>query len=658
MIKKQVNGVKNSKTMRSKLVSYFLAFSILPLMFLGTGSYLWSISTLDKITDSFSQKLVDRSKDYIDYIFNQIERSVTIVSKSDLTRNAHIISEEEYKLKKLFDDYVQSGSGISNLYLGTIDGRLYSRLNFNFPEENIKNQEWYIKGLSKKTGEFVQVEQHKSLFNNATVITIVKFIRDLNGDSVGVLAADIDVYNVSQIVSNVDVGNNGFIMITDNYNKIIGGPTHYINKLYDQKFCNELNSIGTYSFIKAKYQRVGWNIIGVVPKSETQNEISKIWWIFYSLVLISIIMSIYLATKYATQISQAIQDLKELMNKGASGDLDIQFDLSSKKNSNIEEINQMTTAFNKMIFTLRVLKQSLEVKVVQKTQMAEELKEVNEELNAQQEELIMLNDNLEKSNKNLEQANKEIRETQAQLVQSEKMASLGGLVAGVAHEINTPLGAIHCNIDLFKTIIARLKSNNLIQSDREADELILKLDLANNTNVIASERIMHIVKALRSFARLDEAEFKDANIHDGIDSTLVILASKIKNKVKIEKEYGQLPIVNCYPNQLNQVFMNLLVNAIDSIEGDGNILIKTHATEDDKVYIKIRDNGLGIRPEVINKIFDPGFTTKGVGVGTGLGLSIVFNIIQKHKGKISVKSEVGKGTEFSIELPVNRNIEK
>ena len=383
--------------------------------------------------------------------------------------------------------------------------------------------------------------------------------------------------------------------------------------------------------------------------------------ILFITIIIFVILSFVIAIKCANLLLRPILNLKELGLKASAGNFDIEIDKIQSK-YNFEETLDIAKAFDKMFFTLRALKQSLEQKIMQKTQIAETLKEVNEELTAQQEELTaqqeeltMVNQNLMESNNKLENLNKELILTQTKLVQSEKMASLGMLVAGIAHEINTPLGAIHCNIDLFKYIISAFKSTDLIINDEKLSNLVSNLDKANQTNLIASERIMEIVKGLKNFARLDEAEHNQADIHEGIDSTLLLLNNKIKNKIEIIKEYGKIPLVYCYPNQLNQVFMNLLVNAIQAIQDKGKIIIKTYV-QDDKVYIKIIDDGIGIKSENIQKIFDPGFTTKGVGVGTGLGLSIVYNIVEKHEGKIWAQSKVGIGTEFILELPINKEL--
>ena len=261
---------------------------------------------------------------------------------------------------------------------------------------------------------------------------------------------------------------------------------------------------------------------------------------------------------------------------------------------------------------------------------------------------------LERTLIQLDKAYMKLKDTQTQLVQQEKMASLGMLVAGVAHEINNPLGAINCNVNLYKTVISKFKMTQAVNEDSHALKLLSTLEDANKTNLIACDRILDIVKSLRNFARLDEAEFKEADIHTGIDCTLILLNNKIKNKIEVVKNYSYIPMFTCYPNQLNQVFMNLLSNAIDAINEsnvNGTIWISTYS-DHNFVYVKIKDSGMGISHENLERIFDPGFTTKGVGVGTGLGLSIVFKIIEKHKGKIEVESEIAKGTEFKITIPL------
>ncbi len=263
-----------------------------------------------------------------------------------------------------------------------------------------------------------------------------------------------------------------------------------------------------------------------------------------------------------------------------------------------------------------------------------------------------------KRQQELEEANRRIREAQTQLVQSEKMASLGMLVAGIAHEINTPIGSINSNNDILIRAVSKMRE--FIECDQCPAEIrnhpeVVKvmgiLESINQNNRIACERIIEIIRSLRRFARLDEAERKKANLLEGLENTLTLVHHQLKDRIQVVKEYGPLPEIECYPNQLNQVFMNILVNAAQAMPGKGTLRLKA-SREGSLARISISDTGVGIPKENLAKIFDPGFTTKGVGVGTGLGLSICYKIIQDHHGRIDVESEVGKGSTFTFTLPV------
>ena len=236
---------------------------------------------------------------------------------------------------------------------------------------------------------------------------------------------------------------------------------------------------------------------------------------------------------------------------------------------------------------------------------------------------------------------KELQETQLQLIHSEKMASLGQLIAGVAHEINTPLGSIKSNNGIITKLVKQIEDSELAELFAETTRI----------DKVAIERISNLVVSLKKFVRLDEEQLQSADINKELDLTLEIIYHETKNKAEIIKEYSNLPMIKCYPNMLNQVFMNILMNACQAIETKGKITISTEIDEDNLV-VKIKDNGKGIKKENLNKIFDAGFTTKSVGVGTGLGLAISSKIIAKHNGTIKVLSEENKGTEFIITIPV------
>ena len=293
------------------------------------------------------------------------------------------------------------------------------------------------------------------------------------------------------------------------------------------------------------------------------------------------------------------------------------------------------------VFHLNTLKGVLTLLSHKKREIEEE-REILEAISSQFANAIVRSELYEKNTKTVKElkaALQELKETQIQLINSEKMASLGQLVAGVAHEINTPVASIKSNNAIIRKIIKKLDKNELSDT----------LEEINNLDAEAINRINNIVVSLKKFVRLDEAELQEADINSEIDLTLDLIRHETKNRIQIIRNYGNLPPVKCYPNMLNQVFTNILINACQAIEGTGTIDITTFA-QDDSITIKIKDSGAGIPKEQIDKIFTAGFTTKGVGVGTGLGLAICAKIIEKHEGKITVNSEVGKGTCFTITI--------
>ena len=270
----------------------------------------------------------------------------------------------------------------------------------------------------------------------------------------------------------------------------------------------------------------------------------------------------------------------------------------------------------------------------------------------------------------LEQLNQKLVQAQQQLAQSEKLASIGQLAAGVAHEINNPIGYVHSNIGTLRTYIADLmqmldayealpESASLQSLRQQIDVDFLREDIPSliRESQEGITRVKKIVQDLKDFSRVDSSqEWQTADLHQGIDSTLNIVSNEIKYKADVVKQYGQLPPVECLPSQMNQVFMNLLVNAAHAMgEQRGCITIRT-GSQGDSVWLEFEDNGSGIPPELQQKIFDPFFTTKPVGKGTGLGLSLSYGIVQKHHGDISVRSQVGKGTVFRVVLPVTQTV--
>jgi signal transduction histidine kinase len=262
------------------------------------------------------------------------------------------------------------------------------------------------------------------------------------------------------------------------------------------------------------------------------------------------------------------------------------------------------------------------------------------------DEIAKLNETLEAR---VEDRTAELRDTQAQLVQAEKMKSLGQLVAGVAHELNNPIGFVHANLQLLDEYIGKLVEAQRNGGDPErARQAIAKL-LARSRE--GTERVKKIVQDLRTFSRMDHAELQDADLHEEIERTLGLMEPRFKAGIEVERDYGRLPRVRCYAGQLNQVFLNLLMNACDAMNDQGRITIRTRPSPTG-VRLEFSDDGPGIPENVRSRIFDPFFTTKPVGEGTGLGLSLSHGIVERHGGRIQVESEPGEGTTFAIDLPL------
>jgi len=282
---------------------------------------------------------------------------------------------------------------------------------------------------------------------------------------------------------------------------------------------------------------------------------------------------------------------------------------------------------------------------------------------------------LTRKNLRLNEALAAIRRSQAKVLHQEKMASIGQLAAGVAHEINNPIGFINSNLSTLGKYLSRLSGYlavqaeciaagappELVESVRQQqarlkiDYIVKDLEDLVRESLEGAERVRSIVADLKSFSRVDESEYKQADLNECIRSTINIVWNEIKYKATLKKELGEIPRTRCYPQQMNQVFMNLLVNAAHAIEQQGTITVRSWE-EDGYVCVSVADTGRGIPEANLNRIFDPFFTTKEVGKGTGLGLSITYDIVKKHNGEITVRSEPGKGTVFTVRIPVVEEI--
>ncbi|WP_446866585.1 ATP-binding protein [Phormidesmis sp. 146-12] len=396
------------------------------------------------------------------------------------------------------------------------------------------------------------------------------------------------------------------------------------------------------------------------------------------IITISLLFSIAIAIFCAISTSRAIaQPIQMTANVAQQVIQTENFDLQAPVTSQ-DEVGELTTALNQLIWKVKYLLQA-------QIEANEQLEVYSHTLEQQVETRTH---ELSEKNSSLEQTLKELERTQMSLIQSEKMSSIGQMVAGVAHEINNPVNFIHGNLSYVEEYAQDLlRLLQLYQQDCpnpspqlqaeiaaiEVDFLVEDLTKVVQSMYLGTDRIREIVLSLRNFSRLDEAEIKAVNLHEGIDSTLVILNNRLKAnsqrpEIQVIKEYGQLPLVNCYAGPLNQVFMNILSNAIDALEesnqertfeeikaNPNTIRIYTEVTSNHWATVRIADDGKGMSETVRSKLFDPFFTTKSVGQGTGLGLSISYQIVvEKHGGKLSCRSAIRQGTEFAIQIPLQQ----
>jgi len=636
--KKPLSLGKNYRSLRSILIVWFTLFSIIPLLFVGW----YSVFKFEKAFDQeVSQRLQGNGRE-IESIISDYYRSVTTQKEQyaiDPRVAASLQMSDRGSLNNISVEWI-SRSPITALSFYDRDGRLITTSyrddknqirHFELTAEKILLNEKYLQNLKDKT-DIGFVDEAK---NKVSLILFSKVL-NANGKHAGYFEQIIELKELflSRIRSRLKIES---FLVTDQKNMIAASRNEFRNiklagsKIADDKLV-DYNLYGqNYGFI---LYPLSWDrskfFIGLgTLKKDSQAILKNVNIAFITVVSV---VSVFLILTILITTNWFLKPVERLINGFKMFDRSEQ--LHQLPVNNKTEIGLLTEAFNEMSYKVFQARMDLRKKI-----------------------------------KELEKTNSELVEAQTKLVHSAKMTSLGQLVAGVAHELNNPIGFIYSNMTHLKEYTDNLFS--VIDSVKDQDENVRKKIADMDYDYVKSDlprlikscqdgaqRTRDIVLGLRNFSRLEEAQLKEIDIHQSLDTTLEILQSEIKNRIVVHKQYEPIPKVLCFASQINQVIMNILANALQAIQGNGEIWITTiplKAGPDQigRVQISIQDSGSGMDAQTLEKIFEPFFTTKGVGQGTGLGLSISYGIIQNHGGEIQVRSQKGVGTEFVIIIPVS-----
>ncbi|HEX7675591.1 MAG TPA: ATP-binding protein [Bdellovibrio sp.] len=636
---------KPKRSLRTILIVWFVLFSVVPLAFVTVYSMIKYEKAIDH---ELSQRLSGNAQE-IGLILNDYKNSLQqkrdrYVRDPNLTY--HLTMGDGATLKGISTNWLKT-DGISSLTFFDREGRMLTSV-FKDDKDTVRSfmpvQDAVF--LSAKYMSDLKDQKEISLaeFTETQKVNLVLISKVLGpgGRTVGYIEQIVDLNKnfLAKIKSRLKLE---LILFKDNGQvEVASHPDFY---LYKKDFFKNYFRPGAEPFFDLNVRGnpygfliypLDWGITKFyvalgASKSEATAVLKNVNYAFITVVGAVIILLILTILVTSSWVLKPLYDLVEALQSFESQEQAVTIPVK-----NDTEIGLLTESFNEMSKKIWTARSDLRKKITE-----------------------------------LEAANKELKDTQTKLVHSAKMVSLGQLVAGVAHELNNPIGFIYSNMTHLKEYsekliqiadIAEKEPQRLpaLKEEFEFDYIVKDLPKLVSSCQDGARRTRDIVLGLRNFSRLEEAKLQEIDVHQSLDTTLNLLQGEIKNRIEIHRQYEPTPLVHCYASQINQVFMNILSNAVQAIDGSGHIWISTMALKDYKgskdktgwVQVSVQDSGKGMSSETLDKIFDPFFTTKGVGQGTGLGLSISYGIIQNHGGEIQVRSQIGVGTEFIVIIPV------
>lgn len=665
-------GSFSKASLTKKFLIFLLFIGLLPLFSYGIISIVSTNLVLRDETLNFHEQLSDQRKKYIDLVMDDIGNMITSLSGMDELKDALNESTSDSTYKRLTTQakigYILSGysnlNGLISIEVFTaqdVHFHVGETLNVSNINTELKEQLFKEASLSKDLIYWSGIE--KSINNNSqyeSSIIAAKIIKSTNQNTAGLLVVSYNPNAFSDIFLKYE-NQKAYSLIIDDKNRIIYHPDRVyigktINEAISQKFKEKKGSFeqiieGKNTLVVyEKTQKGEWTIASYVPMSSIYEKSTSTNIIFTILIFICILSILYLGIIFSKQIVSPIIKVTETFRMLQNGDIDKPKKIIFK---NKDEIGELATLFNSFI-------------------------DAREDITLQKK----LEKELNEQKKELEDALAKLKDTQIHLIQQEKLAGIGQLAAGVAHEINNPLGFVSSNFDIISKYINRYEKvlleveeiKNLQSIDKEVclqrvdkvwKETKIEQIKKDMTSILEDtqegiERITKIVNGLKSFSRINKIEQMNMlNLNEEIKTTLLVAHNELKYNIDVNFIKGEIPEIYANGGQINQVILNIILNAVHAInenkkEERGLINIETYK-DDMNVVCSIEDNGCGMSEVTLQRLFEPFYTTKPVGQGTGLGLSIAYDIIKKHNGTISVTSKVGIGTKFIISLPLNSN---